>query len=734
MEASGGIEQPEAALVAEERARLIDLALRDPSVEQALREGHGGIGRDGIAEVVDIALSHDHAVEDRLYALGHLQLARRRLNRRQRLFNSWLLKLLAVYWWIAALAAAGIAFAVTFYFITAEEIPAGEAAIGAGVVAIVVGFGLGLICFALWRFRGFIESRVAAMDSEIAAWERRLLEGAVLPELRVHIADRPFDRTLDPIDTRGLGNLFDPKYEVPVAATSKLRERLDELEAGSVGVAGSRGAGKTTLIRIACSGSFEITRGEDRLPARGVMVSAPVRYEARDFIRLLFEELCLSVLPKTPAEWRLKARTRLQRRAVILLFTMLPVVVLAMIYLLENPLFGVGSPTEIFWALSIPLALVNVGSAVVLLRVTGGSELEKAAERNLRHLRYLETVSQDVSGEVAAGGAKLGLKRGVSMAEQAWTLPDLIRQYQAFLGLLAARRPVVIGIDELDKMRDVEEARGFLNDMKSLFDQPDVYYLVSISEDALSDFERRGQPLRDVFDSVFADVIHVDCLNHRESSLLVKRRAIGVPPPWPALFHALSGGLPRETLRVARQAVRLAATEPALDSVTARLVVERARAVEHAAALIARRHVGTDGSQPFLKWLRGLPPLESQRATVAEAHEALLERLRVTELFEELQAHSERDGGTAGDGLGRVAIELAASSHHSLACLQFFADLDGARFDVARDEASGDETEIDLLARGQRDLSMSPALSWGTVTEFRVRTALEQHPYPVDRD
>lgn len=741
MEASGGTSRPDAALVAEERQRLIDLALSEPGVKQSFREGYGGIGRDGIAELVDTTLSRDRVVEAQFHELGELRVKQRRAERwRRQILRPRLLRFLAHYNWIVILAVAGIVFSVGFYLF-AGEIPTAEAAAGAGVFALFSG----LLCALLWRLLKLTAIRAARIGTQASDRERHLLERTVLPEVRVHIADRPFDRTLQPIDTRGLGNLFDPKYEVPVAATAKLRERLNELEAGSVGIAGSRGVGKTTLIGIACSGTFEIAQGERRLAARGVMVSAPVRYEAREFIRFLFEELCLSVLPRTPEGWRRKVRARRRRRASLLLvlLMMLAPAAVQWVSFASGSGFGVGSQIQLAWTVTVSLLVVLLSLPIVaiaaVLRRSEDSGVEKMAEENLRHLRYLETVSQDMSGEIAAGGAKLGRKRGVSMAEQAWTLPDLIRQYKAFLELLAEERPVVIGIDELDKMRDAEEARGFLNDMKSLFDQPDVYYLVSVSEDALSDFERRGQPLRDVFDSIFADVIHVDCLSHQESSLLIKRRSIGVAPPWPALFHALSGGLPRESLRVARQAVRLAAalrkpdlkSEPRLDLVTAQLVVERALSVEHAASVIASRHVAADGSQPFLDWLRGLPRIDSKHLSVAEIQQALLERLRVGGLLKQLRAHAERDGLAGGGGLERVAIELAASSYHSLTCLEFFATLDSARFDAARDETPCVESEIDLLARGQRDLSMSPVISWLTVTEFRTRTALKPHIYPI---
>jgi hypothetical protein len=45
---------------------------------------------------------------------------------------------------------------------------------------------------------------------------------------------------------------------------------------------------------------------------------------------------------------------------------------------------------------------------------------------------------------------------------------------------------VVIGIDEVDKIRDSDRAEAFLNDVKAIFGVPGCLYLVSLSEDAMA--------------------------------------------------------------------------------------------------------------------------------------------------------------------------------------------------------------------------------------------------------
>jgi hypothetical protein len=76
-----------------------------------------------------------------------------------------------------------------------------------------------------------------------------------------------------------------------------IRERQD----GSFGIAGPRGVGKSTLINY-----FATTRGvhrrqefEQSRPRLGVVVSAPVAYEAREFVLHLHAELCNRVVGDT---------------------------------------------------------------------------------------------------------------------------------------------------------------------------------------------------------------------------------------------------------------------------------------------------------------------------------------------------------------------------------------------------------------------------------------------------
>jgi hypothetical protein len=85
---------------------------------------------------------------------------------------------------------------------------------------------------------------------------------------------------------------------------------------------------------------------------------------------------------------------------------------------------------------------------------------------------------------------------------------------------------------------------------------------VSVSENAISSFERRGLPFRDVFDSAFDDIRHVDYLTLVASRHLLVRRVLNLPAPFLCLCHVLSGGLPRDLIRVTRNMLDMAQKNP----------------------------------------------------------------------------------------------------------------------------------------------------------------------------
>src|ERR1700761_2663899 len=104
----------------------------------------------------------------------------------------------------------------------------------------------------------------------------------------------------------GLADLSDPDQLVHTSSMKSLNELTETMTHGSLGISGSRGVGKTTILRAFCEGTFR-TRDVPELP---VLVSAPVDYDGREFILHLFARLCEEVIPPTPRPRIARARIR----------------------------------------------------------------------------------------------------------------------------------------------------------------------------------------------------------------------------------------------------------------------------------------------------------------------------------------------------------------------------------------------------------------------------------------
>ncbi|WP_253838579.1 hypothetical protein [Actinokineospora globicatena] len=313
----------------------------------------------------------------------------------------------------------------------------------------------------------------------------------------------------------------DPRTAVDfdTAATAEVRW-LSSRAKGSFALAGPRGSGKSTLMDLWCSGRFL----PSRVPTLSVKVDAPVGYEPRDFLVHLFGRLCDAVERYAPAE-----------------------------------------PERKWWHRSAPERADDLG------------RLARAAREKIRHLES-RTVEREVGADVSWLAAKVSGKRKTSVKRDDLPLthPDLVDEFRSFLRTTAAAvgkdgGKVLIGVDELDRIDDGDRAARFLNELKAVFDVPHCLFLVSVSDDALADFELAGMGMRTAFDSAFDAVVRVDYLTHDEARTLLNRRVVNLPEQFAALAYVLSGGLARELVRV----VEVIATHGGDLPTTARLLVDR---------------------------------------------------------------------------------------------------------------------------------------------------------------
>lgn len=487
----------------------------------------------------------------------------------------------------------------------------------------------------------------------------RMREEAIIPRVNLHLnailRTRGDDHGFHPPRAPALVDLRDPEHLISTGSIKRITRATEAMPSGSVGVSGPRGVGKSTLLRTFCEDNLA---GPNLRDLR-LLLSAPVHYNARDFIVHAFANLCEKVIsvsdePERGDHVRKALWNTFFIASLIIALTLwsyglrnlavpLPPlpgpdaeVAAGVLFILVNAtllsIYAIARPlppalfredldargpakvgdgpffrrwlllsvlaavgiTLIFYFTAFPsearVDLSGVGAAVlepqvrgfvsivlgVLLALTalavGSRSLRQRprenivgeARRYLRRLRYLETRATGATGSVQVlKPAQIGITRNQSLAEVEMSLPQVTTHYREFATRVAAwwrerhegEGRIIIGIDEIDKMSG-EEAERFINDVKALFGTPHCLNLVSVSDDALSRFEQRAFRIRDSFDTAFDDIIRVEPLSHDDVRQLLTRRMAGISDSLVALCYVMSGGLPRECLRVARSLVR----------------------------------------------------------------------------------------------------------------------------------------------------------------------------------
>ena len=363
-------------------------------------------------------------------------------------------------------------------------------------------------------------------------------------------------------------------------------------------------------------------------------------------------------------------------------------------------------------------------------------DLGRYAKEMLQRIKFQQSYSSGWSGTLKLPIVEGGVNEAKNMAEYQMSLPDIVANIKDFLSRIAKERRVIVAIDELDKVDSDVKAGQFLNDLKGIFYVPECFYLVSVSEEALSNFELRGLPFRDAFDSAFDEVAHFRYLVYPESRLLLERRVIGLPATYLGLCHCMAGGLPRDLIRVARELMLLRrrhmndedlnAGSATLTKITSDLV--RADLEDRiAATVIALHQTSALEIDELAVWI------DNVRTTVV-----LGEAVVARNLLTLCASYPAIEGDTAPSQLGdaevrakRLGFGLVGSLYYAATLLELFTDkLDEA--DVRRIEGNRDGS-AEQLALARQTFATSAMLAWPRISGFRETWNMEVLDSPVQR-
>ena len=376
-------------------------------------------------------------------------------------------------------------------------------------------------------------------------------------------------------------------------------------------------------------------------------------------------------------------------------------------------------------------------------------EIYDEAKKWLKEIKFQQSYTSGWSGALKLPiGLEGGVNTAVNLAQQQLSLPDITKGFCDFLNFLTRDFRVIIGIDELDKLESDEAAQRFLNEIKSIFGLENVFYLISVSESALSNFERRGLPFRDVFDSSFDDVIRVDYLNLNSAKRLITRRVIAMPPPFIHLCYCISGGLARDLIRACRNLMALSeknylpengntsSSDNNLMKLSGSLIKDDLH-LKIQAMRVAAKKVKQESEVTWL--LDKLHKLEGELESIPsllQNYNDLIKNLELTkraekgngelqvkdfmELYERLKQdlpsyNQSKPAAEEGQETASLYEEFAVYIYYCATLLQFFDD----RLNAAKLSEAENKKAFDLLARARQSLSVNPRATRSMIDECR---------------
>lgn len=706
--------------------------------------------------------------------------------------------------WLAALAALGaLCAAAGLAWMQAWHWGGAWAAVPAwagGAMLVVAA-----VVWAGWRYADWAESSgtlpgilKSQSSPQLDAARLQLMAAVSGAELLAHVRalindvrqDR-FGYEFSVTSSPGLSARHDNLNRILTATESELDQLIERLDGASIGVAGARGSGKSTLVHKYCEQASPDDDADDgteadwwsllagmRLerPARDVqcMVAAPVNYVAQDFVLHLFAVFCQVVIdnygssneqrnPYVAVLWIGRARNLLTSLLWRAVFYGGPAAVL----LLDGHAVARKLLISPAWAEYSAITLAVLGALAFLrsarwkirwwtrtARSREGKSIVASARAHLNHIRFLLTVTSGWSvGLPLPRSASAQFTRAVARAEQPLSYPEIVNDFTNFARTVASdvrRRGdrVFIGVDELDKIGSPEQAEQFLNEIKGIFGIPSVYFIVSVSDDALTAFERRGLPLRDAFDSSFDEIIHVGPLSYVESRKLLYRRVIGLSEPYVGLCHCLAGGLARDVIRAARLIVHTGAILQAANPAPASANPYDREDREAAIAYLAGGGRIQERPKPTLSAVAAAV-IQSELRRKLRATTHVVGRVASEQASDTQDAlheagtylQQERPIIDVLDLLGKPAPEEpaaltplridAAAYAYFCATLQdvFSSRLDRTRMIEATSESGGHGT-FDALAAARNAFAVDTHLAWRLISQFRTAWSLDAHEPP----
>ena len=614
------------------------------------------------------------------------------------------------------------------------------------LVDVAVGFLLFAPVLLIWALvswiRGPRQKRLGELREKFTAERKRLIDDVdnvlyadwispVMAEAAKEAENRlepSFTSTLRLTDPSIFSSPKDGKFGTS-SAFSQIAELLAESDGASIGLCGPRGVGKSTIIHHFC----QSTKGIGPPQVIGICVNAPVVYAQRDFLANIYNSMIKEA--KKVVEGKLGSRSPVRWHAFgwgIAASGFLAAVAAAVLSRqFGRQLPGWLSFTGIWVLVTATLALVVLSALAwrASARAAGYEadpllQILEKAESGLLNLSADVALSSSLSGSVTLPWAGFTRSGARQVSRGAVSYPDLVDDFRDFVCLFeAAELHARIGIDELDKL-EPDEARSCLNELKAILGFPNTHFVVSVSEDAMGDFGRRGVSIRDAFGSFFDEVIWVREMDAEQSiELLSSCGNYDFPPAFGALCYCLSGGLPRDLLRTGRRLVRHnarcngTAQFGLLKSLCEQIIRQDLETRTEALWAAARSIDAGQYSVRFRTWLS-----QNDASQNGAKHQSAEQLLSTCQKYLKLDTMETIPGMPeliiALERLASLALEYVGHKYFAATILDFFSRAVDQDVRSALNASAG-AGNIAILSSARARFADDPRLAWSLVTQFR---------------
>ena len=388
--------------------------------------------------------------------------------------------------------------------------------------------------------------------------------------------------------------------EEPTDDTVERDTRPEPLGGGAFGLAGPRGVGKTWHMQRA----VEFAREHDGI---GLWYPSPSEYDSLAFLASLCEALANEV-KRNRRRGTTLGYAALGRPIEMLLVVYLFLIFAAATFLIsrltlhQTPAFS----TAAALLLGFAGVAVSIGLRRLRLARSDYGRLLIYAEELQRTVRYALTRRESSEFGAEAGSNLVGrLKRSreVEMVERPLTLATIVGDFRELARLAATAAypgPLIISVDELDKIVEHETVRQLLRDIKGVFGVPNVYFLVSVSHEAARALNLNGVVERNEFNSSFDTVIELPTLDAVSACKLLASRGFPGDDQVCSALGVLAGGISRDIVRLAElvlsEARLVAQPGASLDVLSAVRLAMRVEAGEMRRDIVASGPTKTHGA------------------------------------------------------------------------------------------------------------------------------------------